>query len=127
MTDENRKMGKIVKESNKNIKAGGVYADRPGVCGLNSIFHFFRGLSSSDFYDYIDCIIMFTMVQFQEVSTNSIQNSVEKDENNPNEIKEEIVHVRAKRGQATNSHSLAERVRFISHNLTFLSFLAHAP
>ncbi|KAJ4762608.1 BHLH transcription factor [Rhynchospora pubera] len=47
----------------------------------------------------------------QEVSTNSIQNSVEKDENILSEIKEEIVHVRAKRGQATNSHSLAERVR----------------
>ncbi|KAF3320477.1 transcription factor bHLH49-like protein [Carex littledalei] len=42
-----------------------------------------------------------------EASTNSIQNSVEKDENSP----DEIVHVRAKRGQATNSHSLAERVR----------------
>ncbi|KAJ4755734.1 BHLH transcription factor [Rhynchospora pubera] len=47
----------------------------------------------------------------QEVSTNSIQNSVEKDENILGEIKEEIVQVRAKRGQATNSHSLAERVR----------------
>ncbi|KAJ1697218.1 hypothetical protein LUZ63_005730 [Rhynchospora breviuscula] len=47
----------------------------------------------------------------QEVSTNSIQNSVEKEENILSEIKEEIVHVRAKRGQATNSHSLAERVR----------------
>ena len=32
--------------------------------------------------------------------------------------KEEYIHVRARRGQATNSHSLAERVRFyikISH------------
>jgi hypothetical protein len=50
------------------------------------------------------------MVLFQDGSTNSIQNSVKKDDNRPNEIKEEIVHVRAKKGQATNSHSLAERV-----------------
>jgi len=28
--------------------------------------------------------------------------------------REDYVHVRAKRGQATNSHSLAERVIFIS-------------
>jgi len=28
--------------------------------------------------------------------------------------REDYVHVRAKRGQATNSHSLAERVFFIS-------------
>jgi len=27
--------------------------------------------------------------------------------------KEEYIHVRARRGQATNSHSLAERVRYI--------------
>ncbi|KAJ3672821.1 hypothetical protein LUZ60_006195 [Juncus effusus] len=37
--------------------------------------------------------------------------SIEKDENKKEKNKEEIVHLRAKRGQAINSHSLAERVR----------------
>jgi hypothetical protein len=31
--------------------------------------------------------------------------------------KEEYIHVRARRGQATNSHSLAERVRFYMSKL----------
>ncbi|KAJ3697632.1 hypothetical protein LUZ61_001337 [Rhynchospora tenuis] len=82
VNEENQKMGKNVKENNKRKKGG-------------------------------DCAIQANSLinEPQEVSTNSIQNSVEKDENIPSEIKEEIVHVRAKRGQATNSHSLAERVR----------------
>lgn len=37
---------------------------------------------------------------------NSVKSSDEKEEEKP----KEVVHVRAKRGQATDSHSLAERV-----------------
>lgn len=35
------------------------------------------------------------------------------------EPREDYVHVRARRGQATNSHSLAERVRFLSQGSIF--------
>ncbi|XP_078171215.1 transcription factor bHLH74-like [Carex rostrata] len=83
LTEENQNLGKNVKENNKRIKEG-------GSCAIQANVH--------------------TNIPL-EASTNSIQNSIEKDENSPNEIKDEIVHVRAKRGQATNSHSLAERVR----------------
>lgn len=58
-----------------------------------------------------------------DIPTENTKNSVEKDEKkqkneicssskeNNNAPKEDFIHLRAKRGQATNSHSLAERVR----------------
>nr|CAD1837315.1 unnamed protein product [Ananas comosus var. bracteatus] len=63
-------------------------------------------------------------IQQMEVKMESLSNAVEKDEiklHSGNQAKEstfdgdaskdDYIHVRAKRGQATNSHSLAERVR----------------
>lgn len=37
--------------------------------------------------------------------------------------KEEYIHVRARRGQATNSHSLAERVRFCENSVMKMKLL----
>lgn len=44
-------------------------------------------------------------------------------DNGDDEVKKEYIHVRARRGQATDSHSLAERVfLIISFLLSHLSF-----
>lgn len=37
----------------------------------------------------------------------------------PPEAPKDYIHVRARRGQATDSHSLAERVRFLLHITNF--------
>ncbi|CAF1910668.1 unnamed protein product [Brassica napus] len=46
-----------------------------------------------------------------QVSTNGTKNSWKRSKNREEEKERVVVHVSAKRGQATDSHSLAERVR----------------
>ena len=43
----------------------------------------------------------------------------------PPEPHKDYIHVRARRGQATDSHSLAERVRIIIHFSQFKTFKNH--
>lgn len=75
------------------------------------------------------------MAQQMEVKMESLSNAVEKDEiklHSGNQAKEstfdgdaskdDYIHVRAKRGQATNSHSLAERVRLYSTKTMICSY-----
>ncbi|KAG6720369.1 hypothetical protein I3842_03G057400 [Carya illinoinensis] len=48
---------------------------------------------------------------YSSAKQNSIGKGKKKSSENEQEKQEEVIHVRAKRGQATDSHSLAERVR----------------
>ena len=74
--------------------------------------------------------------QQNDVPTETAKSLMEKDEKkqknevspgvkeNHDSAKEDYFHVRAKRGQATNSHSLAERVCYCSNvHVSILSFL----
>ncbi|KAA8530577.1 hypothetical protein F0562_005286 [Nyssa sinensis] len=44
-----------------------------------------------------------------------------RDKENEEDKSKEVIHVRAKRGQATDSHSLAERVKFVRSLVKFIS------
>lgn len=60
-------------------------------------------------------IIKFKLMGFFESDVLNLQSSGrgKRVKSNEDEKSKEVVHVRARRGQATDSHSLAERVRFL--------------
>lgn len=60
----------------------------------------------------------------QHESKNSQAKQTKDDSNSGEPAKENYIHVRARRGQATNSHSLAERVRHMDLALVTEKFLS---